>query len=51
MPSYRYLGSVDAHGLPVPMFNILNGGKSLCLWCGCTTVVKAGGKRRDDVPP
>jgi enolase 1/2/3 len=24
---YRYLGGVDAHVLPVPMFNILNGGK------------------------
>jgi len=27
MPLYRYLGGVDAHVLPVPMFNILNGGK------------------------
>ncbi len=26
-PLYRYLGGVDAHLLPVPMFNILNGGK------------------------
>jgi enolase 1/2/3 len=26
-PLYRYLGGVDAHVLPVPMFNILNGGK------------------------
>ena len=24
---YRYLGGIDAHILPVPMFNILNGGK------------------------
>jgi len=24
---YQYLGGVDAHVLPVPMFNILNGGK------------------------
>ena len=24
---YRYLGGVDAHVLPVPMLNILNGGK------------------------
>src|SRR3954462_1425921 len=27
IPLYRYLGGVDAHVLPVPMFNILNGGK------------------------
>jgi len=27
VPLYRYLGGVDAHILPVPMFNILNGGK------------------------
>ena len=27
LPLYRYLGGVDAHVLPVPMFNILNGGK------------------------
>jgi enolase len=27
LPLYRYLGGVDAHTLPVPMFNILNGGK------------------------
>jgi enolase 1/2/3 len=27
VPLYRYLGGVDAHVLPVPMFNILNGGK------------------------
>ena len=27
LPLYRYLGGVDAHILPVPMFNILNGGK------------------------
>lgn len=27
MPLYRYLGGVDARVLPVPMFNILNGGK------------------------
>ncbi len=27
MPLYRYLGGVDAHLLPVPMLNILNGGK------------------------
>jgi enolase len=27
LPLYRYLGGVDAHRLPVPMFNILNGGK------------------------
>ena len=26
-PLYRYLGGVDAHILPVPCFNILNGGK------------------------
>ena len=26
-PLYRYLGGVDAHLLPVPMLNILNGGK------------------------
>lgn len=26
MPLYRYLGGVDAHILPVPMLNILNGG-------------------------
>jgi enolase len=26
-PLYRYLGGIDAHVLPVPMFNILNGGK------------------------
>ncbi|MEE8471317.1 MAG: phosphopyruvate hydratase [Dehalococcoidia bacterium] len=27
MPLYRYLGGGDAHLLPVPMMNILNGGK------------------------
>jgi enolase len=27
VPLYHYLGGVDAHVLPVPMFNILNGGK------------------------
>ena len=27
IPLYRYLGGVDAHVLPVPMMNILNGGK------------------------
>src|ERR671917_130017 len=27
MPLYRYLGGVGAHILPVPMMNILNGGK------------------------
>jgi len=27
LPLYRYLGGVDAHVLPVPMLNILNGGK------------------------
>lgn len=27
LPLYRYLGGVDAHILPVPLFNILNGGK------------------------
>ena len=27
LPLYRYLGGVDARVLPVPMFNILNGGK------------------------
>lgn len=27
LPLYRYLGGVDAHALPVPMLNILNGGK------------------------
>jgi enolase len=27
VPLYRYLGGADAHVLPVPMFNILNGGK------------------------
>jgi len=26
MPLYRYLGGVNAHLLPVPMMNILNGG-------------------------
>ena len=26
MPVYRYIGGSDAHLLPVPMFNILNGG-------------------------
>src|SRR5512139_4295513 len=26
-PLYRYLGGVAAHTLPVPMMNILNGGK------------------------
>ena len=26
MPLYRYLGGVNAHVLPVPMFNVLNGG-------------------------
>ena len=29
VPLYRYLGGVDAHILPVPMLNILNGGKRL----------------------
>ena len=27
VPLYRYLGGANAHRLPVPMFNILNGGK------------------------
>ena len=27
LPLYRYLGGVHAHALPVPMMNILNGGK------------------------
>jgi enolase len=27
MPLYRYMGGVNAHVLPVPMMNILNGGK------------------------
>jgi enolase len=27
MPLYRYIGGVNAHTLPVPMMNILNGGK------------------------
>jgi enolase len=27
LPLYRYLGGVEAHTLPVPMMNILNGGK------------------------
>ncbi|HHX64118.1 MAG TPA: phosphopyruvate hydratase, partial [Chloroflexi bacterium] len=27
MPLYRYIGRVNAHTLPVPMMNILNGGK------------------------
>jgi enolase len=27
MPLYRYLGGIHAHTLPVPMLNILNGGK------------------------
>jgi enolase len=27
LPLYRYLGGADAHVLPVPMMNILNGGK------------------------
>jgi len=27
LPLYRYLGGVNAHYLPVPMMNILNGGK------------------------
>lgn len=27
LPLYRYLGGVDAHRLPVPMLNVLNGGK------------------------
>jgi len=27
LPLYRYLGGSSAHRLPVPMFNILNGGK------------------------
>jgi len=27
MPLYRYIGGVHAHTLPVPMMNILNGGK------------------------
>ena len=26
MPLYRYVGGVDAHILPIPMFNIINGG-------------------------
>jgi enolase len=26
LPLYRYIGGVHAHVLPVPMFNILNGG-------------------------
>ncbi len=27
LPLFRYLGGADAHVLPVPMFNVLNGGK------------------------
>ncbi|MEE8369552.1 MAG: phosphopyruvate hydratase [Dehalococcoidia bacterium] len=27
LPLYRYLGGADAHLLPLPLFNILNGGK------------------------
>ena len=27
LPLYRYIGGTDAHVLPVPMMNILNGGK------------------------
>lgn len=27
LPLYRYIGGMDAHVLPVPMMNILNGGK------------------------
>jgi len=27
LPLYRYLGGAGAHTLPVPMFNVLNGGK------------------------
>lgn len=27
LPLYRYLGGIDAHILPVPMMNILNGGR------------------------
>jgi enolase len=27
LPLYRYVGGVDAHVIPVPMMNILNGGK------------------------
>jgi enolase len=27
LPLYRYLGGADAHVLPVPLFNVLNGGK------------------------
>lgn len=27
LPLYRYIGGVDAHVLPVPLMNILNGGK------------------------
>ncbi|MFQ3610083.1 MAG: phosphopyruvate hydratase [Fimbriimonadales bacterium] len=27
LPLYRYLGGVDAHVLPVPLMNVLNGGK------------------------
>src|SRR6476661_8718835 len=27
LPLYRYIGGLSAHVLPVPMFNILNGGK------------------------
>ena len=26
MPLYRYIGGVNAHVLPVPMMNIINGG-------------------------
>lgn len=26
LPLYRYLGGVDAHSLPVPMLNVINGG-------------------------
>ena len=27
MPLYQYIGGVDAHILPIPMFNIINGGR------------------------
>ena len=31
VPLYRYIGGVNAHVLPVPMMNIINGGLLYCL--------------------
>ena len=49
MPLYNYLGGGNAHGLPVPMMNILNGGEHADNSVDITTS-KAPSKRRATRP-